>query len=161
MKDSVPVSRSTLIDALLSVVAFANRLDHRELGNRGLTLAEWTALSEIPAEGAGLALKKLIALTGLATQRIKVIVAKLEARGLIREVVGEGDSRSLRRFVLSETGLAVRNELLETFAKVAGSDLDQSQLRALARSARIVRRISKRLDEVKMQGASVATKVRR
>ena len=155
MTDPIPVDRPILVDALLSILAFANRL---EFGNRGLTLTEWTALNEIPSEAAGVALKKLIAHTGLAMPQVRVIVEKLEAKGLVREVSGTVDDRS-QRFALSEAGLVMRNEILETFAKVEADELDQSQLQALGRSARIVRRLSRKLDQVEVQEAPAATKV--
>ncbi len=155
MTGSIPVDRPILVDALLSVLAFTNRL---EFCNRGLTLTEWTALNEIPSEGDGLALKKLIAHTGLAMPQIGVTVTKLQGRGLVREVSSTADLCS-QRFVLSGSGLVLRNEILETFAKVEANELDQSQLQALSRSARIVRRLSRKLDQVEVQEAPAAAKV--
>jgi DNA-binding MarR family transcriptional regulator len=156
MKGLVPGDRPILVETLLSVLAFTNRL---EFGNRGLTRTEWTALSEIPSEGAGLSQKRLIARTGLATQRLGATVAKLVARGLVQEIAGRVDSDS-QRFLLSSSGQVLRNEILEVFAKVEADELDQSQLQALIRSARVVRRLSRRLDEVEVQDESAPTEIR-
>jgi DNA-binding MarR family transcriptional regulator len=140
---AAPARGEALADLLRATLVLANKLSEREvLAKDGITLGEWAILSEFPSDGGEITLKRLIGLTGIAAPRLRVVMAKLDGRGIVRGVIAAGDSRA-RRFSLSPSGLLLRNEVANLLALAEDSVVNPSHLRALARSGRIVWRISK------------------
>lgn len=132
-----------LADLMSLVLSLANTISVSDgFQKDGLSIPEWTLLRELPSDGSAIALKKLCTLMGLTPQRVKVVIAKLEGRGMVEEAI-VSEAHTTKRYAITQDGIALRSEAEQVLSSMQASMLSPSQVHGLARSSRIVRRLLK------------------
>lgn len=133
---------SELASLLALVLSLTNRLSVSDTFlKHGLAISEWALLEVLPADGSGMTVRKLGTLMGLSPQRVKVLIAKLEGRGIVHgSFVSE---KSISRCAITSAGASLKVEAKMAISDMQVAALSASQIRGLARSIRIVRRLLK------------------
>jgi DNA-binding MarR family transcriptional regulator len=146
-ESKIDANESALSNLLSLVLSLANKLSESDtFVKHGLTIPEWALLNEIPADGSEIALKKLAVLVGLSPQRAKVFIAKLEGRGIIQGSTPP-EPRGAKRYVITSAGISLKSAAEKALCDMQVAMLNPSQVRGLARSVRIVRRLSKMVNQ--------------
>lgn len=145
----IDTSENALAELLVLALSLANKLSESDVFIRhDLTAWEWALLTEFPADGSEIIPRKVGALAGLSRQRVKVLVAKLESKGMVQPSVTAEAAKS-KAYVIASAGASFKSDVEKTISDMQVAVLNPSQTRVLARSVRVVRRLLKATSKTK------------